>query len=97
MTREPKLPTPLDDPKDVAEAILDAAVNHTRSKKVGLMSKVNTATAKIAPKVADKMGAKQADRQQYEEKPRHPEGTLERSGEMAGGAGQVRGSGGRGR
>src|SRR5205085_11592549 len=34
MDREPKLPTPLDDPEDVAKAILSAAVKPTRSKKV---------------------------------------------------------------
>jgi len=94
MPQEPKLPTPLDDPEDVAEAILDAAVNPTRSKKVGGMSKVNTLTAKIAPKMGDKISAKQASRQQYEERPRHPEGTLHGSGELVGAAGQVRGSGG---
>src|ERR1044071_5454524 len=39
MDKEPKLPTPLDDPEDVAEAIVNAAVKPTRSKKVGAMSK----------------------------------------------------------
>jgi len=97
MEQEPKLPTPLDDPEDVAKAILDAAVSPTRSKKVGLMSKVNTATAKVAPKLGDKVSAKQANRQQYAEPPRHPEGTLEEPGELAGGAGRVRGSGGVGK
>jgi hypothetical protein len=85
----------MDDPEDVAKAILDAAVTPTRSKKVGLLSKVNTATAKFAPKLADKMGAKQAGRQQYKEEPRNPEGTLEDAGELVSGAGSVRGSGGR--
>jgi short-subunit dehydrogenase len=94
MEREPKLPTPLDDPEDVAKAILDAAVTPTRSKKVGLMSKVNTFTAKVAPSLGDKMSAKQADRQQYDEPARYPEGTLEESSELAGSAGRVRGSGG---
>ncbi|HEY0551823.1 MAG TPA: SDR family oxidoreductase [Verrucomicrobiae bacterium] len=95
MSREPKLPSPLDDPEDVAKAILDAAVKPTRSKKVGALSKINTTTAKLAPKLGDKMSAKQADRQQYEESPRNPEGTLEQAGELAGVAGRVRGSGGR--
>jgi hypothetical protein len=94
MEQEPKLPDPLDNPEDVAEAILDAAVNPTRSKKVGLMSKVNTATAKLMPKLGDKISAMQVDRQQYDELPRRPEGTLEQPGEMANGAGHVRGSGG---
>src|ERR1044071_3442261 len=96
MDKEPKLPTPLDDPEDVAEAIVNAAVKPTRSKKVGAMSKLNTTTAKLAPKLGDKMVAKQAARQQYDEAPRHPEGTLDQAGELAGGiAGYVRGSGGR--
>ena len=95
MGNEPKLPTPLDDPEDVAEAILNAAVKPTRAKKVGAMSKVNTATAKFAPSLGDKVSAKQADRQQYAESPRQPAGTLEQAGELVGAAGQVRGSGGR--
>ncbi len=95
MKQEPKLPSPLDDPDDVAEAILDAAVNPTRSKKVGAMSKMNTTISKLAPKLGDKMSAKYEDRQQYQEPPRHPEGTLDRPGELVGSSGQVRGSGGR--
>jgi hypothetical protein len=47
------------------------------------------------PKVGDKMAAKQADRQHYEEPPRHPEGTLDRSGESVAATGEVLGSGGR--
>jgi len=92
--KEPKLPSPLDDPKDVAEAILDAATTPTRSKKVGALSKVNTTVAKLAPKLGDKMAAKQADRQHYEERPRNPEGTLKKAGELVGPAGQIYGAGG---
>jgi len=95
MDQEPKLPTPLDQPEDVAEAILNAAVKPTRSKKVGALSKVNTITAKLMPKAGDKVAAKQTDRQQYSEPPRHPEGTLDRPGESVGTAGEVLGSGGR--
>src|SRR4051812_28118685 len=69
MDREPKLPTPLDDPEDVAEAILKAAVKPTRSKKVGFMSRVDTAAAKFAPALGEKMSAMQAHRQQYDEEP----------------------------
>ena len=94
MSQEPKLPDPLDDPNDVAKAILQAAVVPTRYKKVGLMSKVNTLTAKLAPSLADKVSAKQSNRQQYEEPPRHAAGTLEEPGESVDGAGQIRGSGG---
>ena len=63
--KEPKLRTPMIEPKKVAQAILDAAQKPTRAKRVGLMSKLNTATAKLAPALADMMAAKQADRQQY--------------------------------
>lgn len=95
MPDEPKLPPPLDDPEDVAKAILEAAVKPTRNKKVGLMSKVNTTTAKLAPAIGDRLASHQAERQQYAERPRHPEGTLNEPGELAGTAGQVRGPGGR--
>jgi len=95
MDKEPKLPDPLDKPEDVAEAIVKAAIKPTRSKKVGALSKVNTATARLLPKLGDKLSAKQATRQQYEEQPREPEGTLDRPGELVGTGGHVHGSGGR--
>jgi short-subunit dehydrogenase len=95
LPQEPKLPDPLDDPEDVAEAILDAAVTPTRSKKVGAMSKINTATAKLLPKLGDKIAAKMAGKQHYVEKPRNPEGSLYQAGELVGGAGNVYGTGGR--
>jgi short-subunit dehydrogenase len=88
--KEPKLPDPLDDPQDVAEAILDAAVTPTRFKKVGGSAKLNTFVAKFAPSIGDKMAAKQAHKQHYDERPRDPDGTLYKAGE----AGQVHGSGG---
>ncbi len=91
MDWEPKLPTPQLDPYEVADAILDAAVSPTRDKRVGGMSKLNTTIAKIAPGLGDKMSAKQADRQQYDEAPRHPEGILFEPAD----AGNVYGSGGR--
>jgi short-subunit dehydrogenase len=94
MGDEPKLPTPLDKPEDVAEAIVDAAEHPTRSKKVGAMSKVNTTMAKLVPKLGAKVAAKQADRQQYDEPPRHPEGTLYEPAEHTGTAGMIHGSGG---
>jgi short-subunit dehydrogenase len=94
MDQEPKLPTPMIEPQKVAEAILKAAVKPERDVKVGAMSKLNTMTAKIAPGLGDKMSAKQADRQQYQEAPRNPEGTLYQAGEKIGGSGQTHGSGG---
>ena len=90
MEREPALPTPLDDPFDVAQAILRAATHGGHAIKVSGMAKMNTFMAKFAPPLADKMGVRQMDRQQYAEPPRNPEGTLFTPGE----SGQVRGSGG---
>ena len=90
MDKEPKLPSPQIDPDEVAEAILDAAVKHKRDVKVGTMAKLNTLTAKTMPGMADKMSKSYAERQQYDEPPRNPEGTLFQPGET----GSVRGSGG---
>jgi len=81
MDQEPKLPTPMIDPEQVAEAILNAATKPTRDVKVGMMAKLNTAVSKVAPSLGDKMAAKQTDRQQRDEAPRHPEGTLYEAGE----------------
>ncbi|HEX3852735.1 MAG TPA: SDR family oxidoreductase [Polyangiaceae bacterium] len=90
MKQEPKLPTPQIDPEDVAEAILAAATSPTRDVKVGAMAKINTTVAKVMPKLGDKLAAKQADRQQYDEPPRDPDGTLYRPGQ----SGRIHGSGG---
>lgn len=78
---EPKLPTPLIDPHQVAEAILDAAENGGRDIKVGAMSHLNTATSNLLPALADRMSAMQANRQQRDEPPRDPDGTLFKPGE----------------
>jgi short-subunit dehydrogenase len=90
MAREHKLPTPQIEPEKVAEAILGAAEKPERDVRVGAMSVMNTIAAKVMPSAADKLSAKQADRQQYEEAPRNPEGTLWQPG----GEGMVHGSGG---
>lgn len=81
LEQEPKLPTPMIDPHQVAEAILEAATEPKRDVKVGLMARLNTAMGKIAPSLGDKMAAMQADRQTRPEPPRHPEGTLYQPGE----------------
>jgi short-subunit dehydrogenase len=90
MAEEPKLPTPQIDPEDVAEAILSAATRAKRDVKVGFMSHLNTAVAKFAPRLGDKMSAMQAHRQQRDEPARDPEGTLYRAGE----SGRIHGEGG---
>lgn len=92
MNQEAKLPSPKIDPQQVADAILKAATHHDRDVKVGAGAVLNTALGKIAPGLGDKMAAKQADRQQYNEPPRNPEGTLYKPGE----GGQIHGSGGKG-
>lgn len=81
MTEEPKLPTPQIEPEDVADAILEAATKPARDIKVGTMAKLDTMISKIAPKLGDKLAAKQADRQQRDELARDPEGTLYKPGE----------------
>lgn len=91
MPREPKLPTPQIDPEDVAKAIIEAAAEPTRNRKVGMLARVNTTMARAVPALADRVAAKQADRQQYDEPPRDPAGTLFTPGR----SGRVRGSGGR--
>lgn len=88
MPREPKLPTPQIDPEQVADAILHAAEKGGRDVKVGAMARVNTATSHLFPRLADRMSAKQAQRQQRDEAPRNPMGTLYTPGE----AGRIHGS-----
>lgn len=81
MTREPKLPSPQIDPERVAAAILKAATQPTRDMKVGMMAKLNTAISKFAPTLGDRMAASYTTRQQHDEPPRDPEGTLYKPGE----------------
>ena len=81
MPKEPKLPTPQIDPRQVADAILEAASKPTRDVRVGMMAKLNTATAKLAPKLGDWMAKKQVTRQNYEALPVDPNGALYRAGE----------------
>jgi short-subunit dehydrogenase len=87
--REPKLPSPQISPERVAAAILDAAEHHRRDVKVGLLAKVNTLLARVAPHVSDFLSALQANRQHYDEPPRAPRGTLREPGVT----GQINGSG----
>lgn len=81
MDKEPKLPSPMIEPRQVAEAILDAATNPTHSKKLGLMATVQTTMAKLVPGLGSKIAAKQVDRQHYEERPRNPDGALHKPSE----------------
>jgi NADP-dependent 3-hydroxy acid dehydrogenase YdfG len=90
MDKEAKLPTPQIDPEKVADAILEAAVKPHRDIKVGLKAHLDIAAFKLAPSLADKMTAKEADRQQFERAPVNSEGALHK----AGGTGHVYGPGG---
>ncbi len=89
LDKEPKLPAPRIHPEQVARAILDAACHHRRDVRVGAGAKVNSWVARVLPSVGDKLSAWQAERQTYDEPPRHPEGALFE----ASGGGPVRGSG----
>jgi short-subunit dehydrogenase len=76
LSTEPQLPKPMVEPEDVAEAILKAASNATRSEKVGAMAVLNTAMSKFIPALAERMAAKKYSQQHTAEAPRHPEGGL---------------------
>jgi short-subunit dehydrogenase len=89
MKKEPKLPTPQIDPERVADAILRAASKRTRHVRVGMFAKFNSAAARLVPRLSDKLSAKQFNRQQYDERPRDPDGTLDKPGE----SGRTHGSG----
>jgi short-subunit dehydrogenase len=94
-SQEAALPPPMIEPKDVAEAILDAAVTPTRDKRVGGKAVLNTIAAKFAPSVADKMAAKEIGNLHYDERPRDPDGALEKPSEAGLVAGQTHGTGGK--
>lgn len=91
MDREPRLPTPRLDPQDVADAIVKAAAHHARDVKVGAGPVLQAALSWIAPSLGDKLAAKQVRRQQYDEPPRDPEGTLRKPSN----SGRVHGTGGK--
>ena len=89
MDKEPKLPTPQIEPQKVAGAILEAAQTHKRSIKVGAVALINTTLAKLAPALGDKIAARQKNRQQYNEPPRNPAGSLHAPSE----GGRIKGTG----
>ncbi|AMV19236.1 SDR family oxidoreductase [Planctomyces sp. SH-PL14] len=94
MPKEPKLPDPMIQAQDVAEAILHVAEHPTREKKVGAMSLVSTALSKLIPSVADRLSAGRVDDLTYDEKPRNPNGALYQASEATGVAGRTNGTGG---
>jgi len=76
MDKEPKLPDPMIDPQQVADAILNAAVEGGRDVRVGSMAVMNTMLSKMMPSIADKLSAKQITRQQKDSMPYNPSGAL---------------------
>ena len=93
--KEPKLPSPMIEPQQVADAILEAAVKPTRDKTVGAMSLLNTTMAKVLPSLADTLSAKKVSDQHYDEPPRNPGGALFQPSEATHVVGQTHGTGGR--
>ncbi len=93
MSEEASLPHPQIEPSQVAEAILDAATRPTRAKRVGVMAKVNTSLASLAPAVADRLSAMEESQLHGKGRPRHPEGALNQPSEATGVAGRKRGLG----
>ena len=87
MSREPKLPDPQIDPAQVAAAIIDAAQSGGRDIKVGSMARLNVMASRLMPRVADRLSARQVDKQQLDEAPIRPQGTLYEAGQ----AGRVHG------
>jgi short-subunit dehydrogenase len=81
MDKEATLPTPMIDPRQVADAILSAAVKPQRDIKVGMMARVNTFVAKNLPGIGDRMAARQVPNLQRDEPVKQPEGTLYVPGE----------------
>jgi short-subunit dehydrogenase len=89
MDREPKLPPPVIEPDQVAEAILKAATEGGRDVKVGAMAVVNTTISKLMPGICDKMSVKRGMSQRGDTLPLHPEGTLFQPGEAGTAHGQT--------
>ncbi|PTR16207.1 short-subunit dehydrogenase [Nitrosospira sp. Nsp2] len=89
MDREPKLPPPVIEPEQVAEAILKAATEGGRDVKVGAMAVVNTTISKLMPGIGDKMSVKRGMSQRGDTLPLHPEGTLFQPGEAGTARGQA--------
>lgn len=94
MDREPRLPSPMIEPDDVARAICHAAEHPTRSRKVGRNAVMNTAMSKFMPGLAAKMSARRIDDQHYDEPPRDPRGALYRPSERTAVVAQTHGEGG---
>ncbi|MBA4141982.1 MAG: SDR family oxidoreductase [Nitrosospira sp.] len=76
MDKEPKLPPPLIEPEEVAEAILKAATTGGRDVTVGAMAVIDIAVSRLMPSLGDKLSARRGTNQQENMPPLHPQGTL---------------------
>jgi short-subunit dehydrogenase len=85
--REPKLPPPVYDPREVALAILSAAERPQRDIYVGGAGRLMTAFQAVAPRTFDRIGRSMIAQQMRDEPSRNPPGALHAAGED----GQVRG------
>jgi short-subunit dehydrogenase len=78
--REPKLPSPVYPPEEVAHAILHAATHGGRDIFVGAAGKIMSLVNKNMPRLMD-WGASQSSGQQLsQESPRQPDGALHHAG-----------------
>ncbi len=77
LDQEPKLPPPIYQPEEVANAILHAAVHPERDIYVGGASKFMSTLGKFPPRTMDWLGEKVLAKQQIsDEPPRDPDGAL---------------------
>ncbi|MGV3615563.1 MAG: SDR family oxidoreductase [Fimbriimonas sp.] len=79
--KEPKLPPPVYEPKEVAIAILHAATHWKRDVYVGGGGKMMSTLNKHSPRLMDKMNERVVIRQMHrDEPPRNPDGALHHFG-----------------
>ena len=89
LASEPRLTGPMIEPVRVADAILKAAERGGRDEHIGGMAVMSSAVARLFPRLADRISAMQAGRQQSTDiEALDHEGTLYRPGE----SGMIRGS-----
>ena len=81
MNREPRLPSPQIDPRQVALAILNAAVVPAHEVTAAMMAQLDVAAFKLAPKLNDWLAGRQIDRQHRAAAPVRPDGALYTAGE----------------
>ncbi|WP_375435684.1 SDR family oxidoreductase [uncultured Hymenobacter sp.] len=82
MDKEPKLPPPVYEPEEVANAILYAAVHPERDIYIGGGGKVMSTFNKHIPRVMDKLNeGMMVKEQKRDEQPRNPQGALHYAGE----------------